>query len=349
MTPPEVVLDRWVRTHCSKQPGCSGYIGKLDLAKVDPPSFRSLLRLVQDAMNGALALENTNASGGVMHPPFHFDYLDVKHRIRNAHAFQYEGFSFIAVTLPLVQLLWELSSRLSISQLVLNVLGLNSPNLRPDALSALLFQFQLTFLVSHEYTHHVHQHCGNDADGLPMQWNEFERDDYLGGMERQAQELDADAYAMYLVFSNFIRGAARDNSLAQVGQKGVTTIEGDEILLKCFFLAITSLFCALWSEGIDAAAAPQLGHPIAPVRIEYAIRVAQMWCDQNQSVPQSWFGAERFRELFLAAVQGVGGTTRQAWEAHISFLRSEAGSQYDQKLLQRFEVIRRRGLQAVSA
>jgi hypothetical protein len=300
-------------------------------------------------MNGALTLENTNASGGVMHPPFHFDYLDVKYGIRNAHAFQYEGFSFIAITLPLVELLWELSNRLSTSQHVLNVLGLNSPNLRPEALSALLFQLQLTFLVSHEYTHHVHQHCGNDVDGLPMLWNEFKRDDNVGGIERQAQELDADAYAMYLVFSNFIRGAARDNSLAQVGQKDGTRIEGDELLLKCFFLGITSLFCALWPEDIEAAAATQLDHPIAPVRIEYAIRVAQMWCDQNHSVPQSWFGAERFRELFLAAMQSVGGTTREAWEGHISFLRSEAGTQYDQKLLQRFEAVRKGALQAVSA
>lgn len=227
--------------------------------------------------------------------------------------------------------------------------GLKSPTLRPGALTALLFQFQLTFLVSHEYTHHVHQHCGSDADGLPVPWNEFTKGDQFGGIERQAQELDADAYAIYLVFFNFIRGAARSNSLAQLERQDATGIEGDEVLLKCFFLSITSLFCALWPEDIEATAAIQLDHPIAPVRIEYAIRVAQMWCDQTQSVPQSWFGTERFRALFLAAVQGAGGVTRQAWEAHISFLRSEAGTQYDQRLLQRFEAVRRRERQAVSA
>src|SRR5580698_10964625 len=102
MTPPEIILDRWVRTEAQKYKACTGYVGKLDLERVDSPSLRSFLQFVQDATNEALRSENTNASGGVEHPPFHFDYLQVSDGAKNAHAFQFDGFSFIVLTVPLV-------------------------------------------------------------------------------------------------------------------------------------------------------------------------------------------------------------------------------------------------------
>ena len=122
---------------------------------------------MQDVINEALRSENANASGGVTHPPFHFDYIEVKRHKRvkrdmNAHAFQSDGFSFIVVTLPLVELLWDLSQRLANSQSILQLLGIDQGRVPPDTLQLLLFQLQLTFLVSHEYTHHIHRHCRDD-------------------------------------------------------------------------------------------------------------------------------------------------------------------------------------------
>jgi hypothetical protein len=340
MTPPEVILDRWVRLQSRRHRDCLGYVGKLDIEKLDSPSFRPFLRFVQDAMNAALQLENSNASGGVEHPPFHFDYIEVRRDTKNAHAFQYDGFAFIVVTLPLVELLWDLSQRLSRSEFILQMLGIDREAVRLEGLHALLFQFQLSFLVSHEYTHHIHRHC--KAEGIAGAWTEFLTNDSGGGIECQAQELDADAYAIYLGLANFIRGTGRQSALAQLGQQDLATVEADELLLTCFFLAVTSLFCALWPEDITITSIWQFVHPPAPVRIEYAIRVAQMWCDQNGSVPGSWFGAERFRRLFSAAVQAIGGSPRQQWDAHISFLRSEEGAEYDRRLLEQFDAIRRR-------
>jgi len=55
-------------------------------------------------MNEALRLENENA---IDCPPFHFDYLEAD--APNAHAFQHEGFAFIVVTLPLVELISNVS------------------------------------------------------------------------------------------------------------------------------------------------------------------------------------------------------------------------------------------------
>ena len=297
MTPPEVVLDRWTKTQARERPQCSGYVGKLDIDRVEAPALRSLLHLLQEAMNQALLLENANASGGTLHPPFHFDYLEVTDGRKNAHAFQHGGYSFIVLTRPLVEMLWDASRLLSRSQVVLGLLGISGDVVRPEAVQALLFQFQFAFLTSHEYTHHVHRHCG---DGT---WDEFVQGEANGSLENQAQELDADGYALYLTLGNYLRGAARGPSLAQVGMQGLTRLQGDEFLLSGIFVALTELFCCMWPVSVAITRIRQLPHPPAPVRIEYAIRVAIMWCGQNASVPESWFGAERFRAVYLAATR----------------------------------------------
>jgi hypothetical protein len=341
MTPPEVILDRWVKAKSRSHRGFDGYVGKLDIERVESASFRSFLYFVQEATNVALRSENANASGGVKHPPFYFDYLHVREDIKNAHAFQHGGFSFIVATLPLVELLWDLSQRLSRSALVQGLLRIDPGKVRLEALQALLFQFQLSFLVSHEYTHHVHQHC-EQKNAIAGVWTEFPQNETNGNIDCQALELDADGYAIYLVLANYLREGARASSLSQLKIQDLPSIEADEILLMCFFLAVTTFFCSVWPEEIKMSSIGQLTHPPAPVRIEYAIRIAQMWCGQNGSVAESWFGAERFRALFLAAVEAIGGTTRQGWDAHISFLRSAEGTNYDRRLSERFESARRR-------
>jgi hypothetical protein len=336
MTPPEVLLDRWIKGRAREHSGCRAYVGKLDLDKVEPPSFGSFLSFVQGAMNQALQSENSNASGGTTHPPFYFDYIEVNDGTKNAHAFQHGGFSFIVVTLPLVEMLWDVSQRLSRSPLVLQLLGIDANAVRGEALQALLFQFELAFLVSHEYTHHVHRHCGSSAQWT---WDEFTQGGAGGGLQHQAQELDADGYALYLTLSNYLRGGARQNALAQVGMSDRSDLECDEFLLTGFFVALTALFCSMWPENVPIASIKQLPHPPAPVRIDYAIRVAVMWCNQNASVPESWFGAQRFQAVYLAASDAIVGGAYSR-DALVSFLRSDAGSAYDRELSEWFNSVR---------
>jgi hypothetical protein len=290
-------------------------------------------------MSTALRLVSANASGGIRHPPYHFDYLQVKDGTRNALAFQHEGFSFIAVTLPLVQLLWDVSTKLANSVTLQVALKIDPTTRLLESLRGLLFQFQLTFLVSHEYTHHVHQHCG--CPETARIWTEFDEEKAIGNLDSQAQELDADSYALYLVLANFVRGSGREGALAQLARRDLPSKEGDELLLTCFFVALTGLFCALWPENIEVDSIYNLQHPPAPVRIEYAIRVAQMWSAQNDSMPESWFSAGRINALFRAAAECVHGSTPDGWNAHVKFLQSPAGTEYDRLLLERFEIIRK--------
>jgi hypothetical protein len=340
VAPPEVILDRWIKRQSREHPRLAGYVGKLDIEKLDSEAFQSLLSLIQEGMNRALEVGRTSVPGGGTHLPFHFDYVEVGDGTRNAHAFQHDGFSFIVVTLPLVELLWDLSEKLAASPLVRQLAQLDSPEVRRDSFRALLFQFQLSFLISHEYTHHVHRHRGMDVRGIQLLWNEFEENEVSGGLESQAQEVDADGYAIFLALAHYVRGAGRKSVISQLGIEDLPSAQVDELLLTCFILALTAFFCAVWRDDLEVESIRQLKHPPAPVRIEYAKRVARMWCGQNGFVSDQWSSDERFQRLFRAALDALGGTTRLSWDAHIAFLQSEEGTKYDQELLQRFDEIR---------
>jgi hypothetical protein len=98
----------------------------LDLDKAEPESLRDRLKFLQENANRALWREGYNASGGTEHPPYHFDFLEVSGSIVNAHSFQHEGLAFIAMTLPLVELLLNLTLMLSESIPVRQLLGMSS-------------------------------------------------------------------------------------------------------------------------------------------------------------------------------------------------------------------------------
>jgi hypothetical protein len=240
----------------------------------------------------------------------------------------------------MVELVWHLSWRLSRSPLVVKLLRLNPGTVEPDALQGLLFQIQLDFLVSHEYTHHIHPHCVESQSGVIGVWTEFLHDATCGSINSQAQELDADGYAAYLVLAHLLRGEMRQSALAELLRADLPVTDGDELLLTCFFLAVLAFLCAFWRGDTDMASVYQFRHPPPPVRIKYTIQVAEMWCGQNGSVPQSWFSPARFQELFRTSADVIGGTARQTWDAQMSFLRSADGVQYDQQLFEEFETLR---------
>jgi hypothetical protein len=314
MIPPEIILDRLVRTQLRHEKGFENYIGKLDLESVESLSFRSLLSLVQDTMNEALRSEGVNASGGVEHPPFHFDYLKVQGGVKNAHAFQYGSFAFIVVTLPLVELLWNLSYRLSTLPRFWQILKLSRAELKMEELTGLLFQIQLIFLISHEYTHHVHEHCVESKSATNGLWNEFWSEAAEGTIQSQAQELVADGYAISLGLNYLLREERRRSALALLCHANASNLEGDEILLSCFFVALMAFLCELWRGGTDVTSLDTLTHPPPPVRIKYAVQVAEMWSSQNESLPRSWFEPARFQELFSVAADVIDSSAKGGWD-----------------------------------
>jgi hypothetical protein len=331
MMPPEIILDRYVRENFPKS-----YSGKLDIERVGSPSLRKFLYGLQIETNDALRLENANASGGIAHPPFHFDYLDAT--ITNAHAIPHERFWFVALTLPLIKSIVDVSRHLSRSSVVLQLLHLDTGALQPDILWGYLGQIQLMFLTSHEYTHLIHQHSARKE--LSGMWTELVPQNNCGGIDSQVEELDADGYATYLVLTFLLRSERRQRALIQLGQTNTPATDCDELILSCFFLALMAFFRTLWPESIRLPF-DQPTHPPAPVRIDYLIQVAKMWSGQFGIGEQSWFTSLRLQDLFHAADSEGDGTNRQGWDEQIALLASADGDQYRNLLFEKSNKLRR--------
>src|ERR1700682_640643 len=193
--PPEVLFHRYFQRKELSPADRQAYKGKKDLNTLDP-TFGSLLASIQDALNAALHNEKKNVSGHASHPPFHFDFVDST--VPNALAFRFEDCSFIGITIPLVDMLWDACVRLSRAQAVAALLGIPVMPEHHDSILALLFPTQLTFAVSHEYTHHVHGHVLQSAPDSTFS-NEIVSSGDGSNLEAQALEIDADGYAVYHV------------------------------------------------------------------------------------------------------------------------------------------------------
>src|SRR5687768_14319263 len=110
VTPAEVMFDRFFRSrrHLLDE----GLLWTVDLDDLTATTFPiALLFDIQAMMNNALLVENTNIPGHVDHDPFHFDYLNASES--NAIAFCADGYSFIGITIQLVDQLWASGTRLS--------------------------------------------------------------------------------------------------------------------------------------------------------------------------------------------------------------------------------------------
>ena len=191
------------------------YRGKQDLDSRDlEPNLGSLLAEIQGVLNGDLQQRN---------PSFHFDYIDATEP--NALAFEDEGFAFVAITMPLIRELFWKAERLSKDPRVIEVLKVTSTKTEPWAIQVFLFATQLSFVVAHEYSHHDRGHI------LPSTQLRLELpSDGTGSLRRQAQEVDADGLAVYLVLSHLFTGARRD-STRKLLVLDCTDAEFEEMLL----------------------------------------------------------------------------------------------------------------------
>ena len=122
----------------------------------------------------------------------------------------------------------------------------------------------------------------------------------------------------------------------------LSALIADELLLRCFFLSAMAYFCAFWRTNTNTKSVDRLTHPVPLVRINYVIRVAEMWCSRNDSLPREWFEPTKFRSLFSCASQVIDGDSKQSWSAQIETWQSNEGIEYDRLLLTRFEEMRRK-------
>jgi len=331
---PGVILDRYVRDELSRLDGYGGYLGrqKLDLLE---PDLRSLLVNIQQAFNEGLQRENANVSGGVAHPPFHVDYVAAD--TPNALAFQYGGYAFVVVTTPLVEMLLKTCERLSASNSVARILGLDSADSRLEAIYATLFATQLGFLIAHEYTHHIHGHLLHPESSSSI-WNEGLDNSRIGGLDNQVKEVDADAYAVYIVLTDLISGERRRKTVAILGSGSMPESVADEKLLASFVVAVGSFFYSLPSHTFDPSTICEGTHPPQAARMSYVMDAVRSWLAQNKpsllvQITPEWY--QSIMRQVAASMYGAGG--EQDWDEQIDFLLSAGGRAYGKHLSEGFD------------
>lgn len=333
--PPEILFHRYFQTrpHLLRD----GYRGKADLDRLPPKMLPvSLLELLQHMMNTALLHENTNIPEHVDHDRFHFDYIDSHDP--NALAFCADGYSFIAVTIPLLEQLWQASNRLSESTIITSALGVQLTDRQrddmtvPQRIQVATFRLQLFFIVLHEFTHIVHGHVSRGPSNHGFSNEVLVRED--GSLEQQAREADADGYAVYFMLANIIDGVQeRAHLLDVLGQKDKPTEMQDQILLSSFIIAVAAFFFLRPPQVLTATTAYQLTHPPQAARMNLAMKAIQSWCAQNRPALVAWMTLERFQNLMRAvasAIRGMNGDND--WSEQVRFLKSNVGTEYFRKL-----------------
>jgi hypothetical protein len=336
---PEILFDRYFQEKYPYKPPLRPekdsdrrpYRGRHDLSGL-PPMVQEQLRDIQAILNEALRNEKQGVLEHVDHPPFHVDYVDSS--IPNALAFRYEGYSFIAITIPLIHSISEMCLRLSESPTVASLLGVRSSDGKLDELNDVLFYILVAFIVLHEWAHHVHGHVPETVF-----LNEILDSGCNGNMERQIEEIAADSYSVCRVLSFLINGDGR-SWLTLLKLDAEQANVQDEVLFALVVVAVGAylFFCPVPDlKRIDIY---KIEHPPQVARMSFIIKEAFRWCEQMRPELEAWM-RERFRNFMNAAVEAtLKKSGAQVWEDQLVFFESEEGNKYVRALGEDFNAYR---------
>jgi hypothetical protein len=327
VVPPAVLFDRYFR----KRRLC-GYRGKKNLGTLRP-ELATFLADVQSALNDSLKNENRQMPGHVEHPPFFFDYIDSDEP--NALAFRDAGYSFIGLTMPLVYSLWDSCVELSRSDAVGALLEIAPILEREEAILTVMFQNQLIFLVTHEYTHHVHGHLSDQVPGSVFFEEIFINDDE-GDLALQAFEMDADGYAVYLALSHLMNGPRREQATTVMSCEHAHPDSQDRVLFLSFVMAIGAMLLVASPPSVDFRKCRTPTHPFPAARMDWIMHHATNWCVENGKSHLVTMTKGTFQALMVIVERAILQIRpTNDWREQAAFLKSEIGSQYRRELIAR--------------
>jgi hypothetical protein len=321
--PPEVLFDRFFREFRQELGG--DYQGRFNLEALESPEDRQLLARLQTGLNYALSNER-EVPEHKEHPPFYVDFIASK--IPNALAFRYEMYSFIGITVPLIEKMLETCTQLSRSHAIVSVIGVSSE--ADDGLRVILFRMLLFFVVTHEYTHHVHGHFFSTAlDSSPI--SEVLSDSECGSLEGQIREAAADAYAAFHIMANWLDGVERTPAIDLLKLQASTVTMQDEALFSCFVVAVGGYMLLRPPPTLSGDSVYKLQHPPQAARMDSLMQAAVGWCSQYRPVLQAWMTNARFLMLMNTVAEVIWashGEWNRQWAEQMDFLRSLEGAAY---------------------
>lgn len=260
----------------------------------------------------ALNNDKQDVPGHVPHPPFQSVFSESDEP--QANAMLIDGVSVIWITKGMLGLLWTTSDRLSKSEHVIQLFN-HAPS---SQIHMALFQTQLSFILCHEYAHHVHGHLAHTSFGLEA-----------GDIQTQVFEVDADCYAIYFVLTFLMKGEGRAGAVERLNCADSNSGSQDEVLIASFVLATGGFLYATPPVPLNPARIFQQRYPPLAARMNWITHSAIDWCDQNKPHLKVWMTLDKWRMLMLFAVTAVSELNGGAhWGEQTRFLTSEKGAEY---------------------
>ena len=254
------------------------------------------LIVIRNNFNDALAVEGQHITDHAPHPPFYFDYIDSDHA--NPRAFTDGTRSFIGVTIPLIDETWVVTAALSASDAVVTSIGLPLTTDR-QLFHVAIFRLLTAFVVTHEYSHHVHGHLNGAF--APDFVEEIRGGAVNGNLRRQAREADADGYSAYFVLDYWLNNA-EGRLLAGQGlniEQLLPELQ-DQVLFSCFLVAAAGFTFLREPETLDNDNAYRRTHPPQAVRLNLLTRHVRKWCTEFRPALHTWMTQKRFQSLMDA-------------------------------------------------
>jgi len=306
------------------------YRGKHDLEALETLELRPLLVAIQGALNEGLNEEHAVREPVDSHP-FHLDYIDST--VPNALAFRHDDYAFIGITIRLVNELWDASDLLGKSEVIASLIGVRLVGEQREALRVVFFRTMLSFIVLHEWTHHIHGHVGPRGLGS-VHFDEILDGGQGGDLESQALEVDADGYAVHLVLNNLIAGNARASAVTTFLKLDEQPLSvQDEVLFACFVVAVGAFLYIRHPVTVNSANVYTLTHPPQAERMNFIMNQAMRWCQPSRADLAARMALDRFQKLMRGTAEATPGDSGGInWAAQTAFLMSPDGREYNRKL-----------------
>lgn len=336
MNDPEISFHRYFRTLTNPEHRAI-YRGKADVNLLEP-KLRSLLLTLQESYNAALK-ERGNVFERGASPEFHLDYVDAA--IISAFSFEFEDRAFLALSIPLVAAVWRSSEQLCQSRAVMGQCR-TGIDVDPSEVVTILFLGQISFLVAHEFAHHDRAHFSSRLEAGELQ-NDLASDSAYGSLVEQAKEIDADGWAVMLNVDHWFVGAGRGSVLKAFRAELDEEHQADNLLLMFFVVSMCAALLLWRPVQVDETNVYTLPHPPQAARMQRILLTVDMWARGSRP----WLALDATRHVFPALIAAVEDalasmTTPHNWEQQVGFLRTSAGSDYMEALLEQSESIRRR-------
>lgn len=254
----------------------------------DDGTLTEFLEGVCKTLTEALNNERQNVQGHVPHPPFQCVFSESDEP--QANAMLIDGVSVIWITKGMLALVWTTCDLLSKSEHVIQLFN-HAPT---NQIHAVLFQNQLSFILCHEYTHHVHGHLACSAFGSET-----------GDIQTQVFEVDADCYAVYFVLAFLLKGLGRAGAVDRLNCVDANSDAQDETLIACFVLATGGFLYATPPVPLDATRIFQQRYPPLAARMNWITHSAIDWCEENKPHLKEWMTLDKWRALMLFAATAV--------------------------------------------